>query len=349
MQHELLQQLIQDGYIHAQTHESGELLIYNYSPKAQYERVWNEWTMQCRGLIMDRHERIIARPFKKFFNLEEHQQELIPKGNMSESFEVYEKLDGSLGILYQHQNQYFIATRGSFNSAQALKATQMLYEKYAHAIPQFLPNKTYLFEIIYPENRIVINYGEDEALILLAVIDNKTGRDEPLADIGFPLVKRYDGINDLAILKTLEEDNKEGFVVKFASGFRVKVKFEEYVRLHRILTQISSKNIWEYLATNQSFEQILERVPDEFYDWVKKIVHDITHEYQAIENYCKENFKVLESRKETALYFQTLAYPSVLFAMLDGKDYAPIIWKRVKPDYERPFRIDEENITPTNT
>jgi RNA ligase len=335
---EALQQLINEGYIHVQSHESGELFIYNYSPKTQYERIWNEWTIQCRGLIMDKNYQIIARPFKKFFNLEEHKQELIPQGDMTGAFEVYEKLDGSLGILYLYQNQYFIATRGSFDSEQALKATQMLYDKYAHVIPKFLPNKTYLFEIIYPENRIVIDYGAAEELVLLAIIDNATGLDEPLTDIGLPIVKSYDGIRDLDVLKTLEEDNKEGFVVKFASGFRVKVKFEEYVRLHRILTQISSKNIWEYLSTNQSFEQILERVPDEFYDWVKKTVHDITSEYQAIESYCKEHFKVLADRKETALYFQTLKHSSVLFAMLDGKEYASIIWKRVKPNYERPFR-----------
>lgn len=343
MDFQLLQELIRENYIHVQAHHSGELFIYNYSPKAQYDRLWNEWTMQCRGLIMDKNNNIIARPFKKFFNLEEHRQENIPTGDFKEDFEVYEKLDGSLGILYQYDSQFFIATRGSFGSEQSRRATQMLHQKYPHAIPYFEPNKTYLFEIIYPENRIVVDYGSKEDLILLAVIDNQTGKDEPLPQIGLPLVKKYDGINDLEILKTLQEANKEGFVIKFSSGFRVKVKFEEYVRLHRILTQVSSKNIWEYLATNQSFNQLLESVPDEFYEWVKKIVKDLNAHYQAIESECKENFKDFENRKETALYFQTQKYPSVLFAMLDKKDYASIIWKIVKPAYEKPFRMDSES------
>ncbi len=340
MDFQLLETLIQENYIHVQEHPSGELRIYNYSPKAQYDRVWNEWTMLCRGLIMDRNYQIVARPFQKFFNLEEHKQENIPLGSFEESFEVYEKLDGSLGILYQFENQIFIATRGSFNSKQSIKATQLLHQKYAHALPHIKQGKTYLFEIIYPENRIVIDYGAKEDLILLAVIDNQTGKDEILPEIGFPLVKRYDGIADLNILKTLQEDNKEGFVIKFASGFRVKVKFEEYVRLHRILTQVSSRNIWEFLASNQSLDQVLERVPDEFYDWVKKIVHELTTHYQDIETYCKENFKDLGNRKDTALYFQTLQYPAVLFAMLDGKDYTGRIWKMVEPTYEKPFRIE---------
>jgi len=342
MDFQLLQELIKAGYINRQAHPSGELFIYNYSAKAQYDRIWNEWTMQCRGLIMDKDYHIVARPFQKFFNLEEHKQENIPMGNLQENFEVYEKLDGSLGILYLHENQFFIATRGSFQSEQSRRATHLLYSKYCHVIPHFEPNKTYLFEIIYPENRIVVDYGEKEDLILLAVIDNQTGKDEPLPQIGLPLVKRYDGITDLTTLKTLQENNKEGFVIKFASGFRVKVKFEEYVRLHRILTQISSKNIWEYLSTNQSFDQILESVPDEFYEWVKKTVKELNTAHRAIENECKSNFKDLGNRKETALYFQKQAYSSVLFAMLDGKDYSQIIWRMVKPTYEKPFKMEEK-------
>ncbi len=333
-----LQELINDGYICSQRHSEADYYIYNYTPKAQYERVWNEWTLMARGLVLDTNYEVVARPFRKFFNMEEHLPEEIP----SENFEVYEKLDGSLGILYWLDGQPFIATRGSFNSEQALKATQMLYGKYTHTFPLLDRSKTYLFEIIYPENRIVVDYGNREDLILLAVIDNKTGRDEPLETIGFPLVTRYDGISDLKTLKSLQEENREGFVIKFRSGLRVKVKFEEYVRLHRILTRVSSTNIWEYLSTNQSFEEILEKVPDEFYDWVKKTVAALNAQYQSIETYCQQNFKELNTRKDTALYFQTLKHPGVLFAMLDKRDYSSIIWKMIRPSYERPFRMNED-------
>jgi RNA ligase len=336
---ELLQQLIADGYIHVQKHPSAALYIYNYSPKAQYERVWNEWTLAARGLILDSEYNIVARPFRKFFNMEEHHAEEIP----NENFEVFEKLDGSLGILYWLDNKPFIATRGSFNSEQSEKATQMLYQRYNHTFSLLDKTKTYLFEIIYPENRIVVDYGNKEDLILLAVIDNQTGADEALPEIGFPLVKRYDGISDLSKLKSLQEENKEGFVIKFKSGFRVKVKFEEYVRLHRILTKISTVNIWEFLSSNEPFDAILEKVPDEFYDWVKRVVAELTTEYEAIDNYCKQHYKELATRKETAIYFQTLQHSSILFAMLDGYDYSPMIWKKLRPKYEKPFRMDEES------
>ncbi len=332
----LLQTLMAEGYIYSQKHPSADLHIYNYSPKAQFERVWNEWTLQCRGLIMDSSYRIVARPFQKFFNLEEHHSSEIP----TESFEVYEKMDGSLGILYWIDDKPFIATRGSFDSEQSLKATQLLYERYSHTWLYLNPGYTYLFEIIYPTNRIVVNYGDTEDIVLLAIIDNTTGQDVPLADIGFPIVQRYDGITDLKMLKSLQEGNKEGFVIRFSSGFRVKVKFEEYVRLHRLLTQVSSKTIWEQLSANQPLDQLLEKVPDEFYDWVKKTVADLRTEYQAIEQYCQQHFKDLGDRKTTAAYFLTLKYSGVLFYMLDKKDYAQIIWKMIKPSYEKPFRSE---------
>ena len=87
--------LIDEKYIYVRKHPDAELYIYNYSPKTQYDRKWNEITMICRGLIRD-EKQIIARPFNKFFNIEQHEPEEIT----NEEFEVYEKLDGSLGILY---------------------------------------------------------------------------------------------------------------------------------------------------------------------------------------------------------------------------------------------------------
>ena len=331
---ELLQEMQVQGYVSVQQHPEAELYIYNYTPKTQYDRVWNEVTLQCRGLILNAAAEIAARPFPKFFNLGEMENQYIP----NEPFEVYEKMDGSLGILYWLEDQAFIATRGSFASDQAIRATAMLRDKYEDALERLDRSRTYLFEIIYPENRIVVDYGDSEALVLLAVLDTQTGSDLPLENIGFPVVKRFDGIQDINQLKQLEEDNREGFVVKFQSGLRYKIKFEEYLRIHRIVTQVSSISIWEYLATGQPIEQILERVPDEFYQWVHLMKGSLQESYELIEKQCKQDFKVLPSRKETALYFMQCPYPTVLFAMLDNRPYDQLIWKRIRPDYSRPFQ-----------
>ena len=333
----LLQQAIADGFVKVQKHPHHDLFIYNYTPRAQYEKVWNEITLACRGLILDTDYNIIARPFIKFFNWGEIPNQELP----AIPFEVYEKMDGSLGILYWVNDEPCIATRGSFASPQAVIATQLLQQQYAAAIPQLDKTKTYLFEIIYPENRIVINYGTEKKLVLLAVVDTATGAEpQPpaaYAHLGFPVVKAYDGIQDVEELQKLEEDNREGFVIRFETGLRLKIKFAEYLRIHRIVTQVSNVHIWEYLKEHLSFETLLGKVPDEFYTWVKNTMEILQQQYQEIEETSKRDFKILDSRKATAEYYFTCKYPAILFKMMDGKPYDHIIWKMIRPTFEKPF------------
>jgi RNA ligase len=335
---DLLQQHLDDKLISAQKHPTADLWIYNYTPLAQYQKVWNEVTLACRGLMLDAAGQVVARPFRKFFNLEEHAPGDLPL----DDFEVYEKLDGSLGILYWLGDQPQIATRGSFVSDQAEWATRFLHARYAHLLGALDRRHTYLFEIIYPANRIVVDYGPREDLVLLAVVDTRTGADLPLPSLGFPLAKRYDGVRHYHDLRLLAEDNREGFVIKFTNGFRVKVKFAEYVRLHRLLTQVSSKTVWEALRFGHSFEALLERVPDEFYDWVRATRQGLLDQYAAIEQECRANFRDLGDRKATAAYFLSLPHHRVLFSMLDGRDYSTYIWRQVEPPFAKPFMTGAE-------
>jgi RNA ligase len=343
---EKIDQLISEGYITKRPHSSGDLFIYNYTAKAQYDRLWIPETMQCRGLILDRNGAIASRPLAKFFNLQEH-KEAIP----SEPFHVYEKLDGSLGILYWHQDQPYIASRGSFSSDQAIKANQILMSIYPESIPLLERSLTYLFEIVYPANRIVVDYGSFEGLILLAVIETESGREhaiESFTHLGFPIAKRYDGLKDLAAIGNLNEQNQEGFVIRFANGLRLKFKFADYVKLHRVLTQVTSKVIWEMLRDRTPFEDILERVPDEFYNWVKETKANLIAQYQQIEAGAKADFERIVGavdrcdRKEMARHILTCQNHTILFSLLDGKDYSDYIWRSIKPAHEKPFMDNDE-------
>src|SRR5438132_2764187 len=155
------------GYLSCRKHPTDDLLIWNYTQKTQWERNWTPETRMCRGLITTSAGEIVARPFEKFYNA----GEWLSMGNAIpvEPFEVYEKLDGSLGILYHLANGgWAIATRGAFESPQAQVGTGLLDGLPATFEPS--PRYTYLFEIIYPENRIVVNYGDRRELVLLAVI-----------------------------------------------------------------------------------------------------------------------------------------------------------------------------------
>jgi len=332
--------LVDQHYLIVQKHPQAELYICNYTAKAQYDAFWNDYTLICRRLIIDQEGYIVARPFPKFFNLGEVKHDALPQ----EPFEVYEKLDGSLGILYWLDGTPQIATRGSFVSEQALEATKILQDKYQHVLQKLEIGHTYLFEIIYPGNRVVIDYGTVRDIYLLAIIDTKTGQEISMPETGFSQVPKYDGIQDLSQIQKYAQDNKEGFVIRFQSGGRVKVKFSEYIRLHRIITGLSLLEIWEYLSEGRSLNELLDKVPDEVYEWVKQSVLDLQSQYKAIEDECRRVYKELPTRKETALYFQQQKYPQILFAMLTGKAYAPIIWKMLRPSGKQTFFRQEDKI-----
>lgn len=326
---EKIKAYIKEGLISKRKHPTANLYIYNYTPKCQYKQKWDEITIMCRGLILDESNKIISRPFGKFFNYDEYIKKYgkIPK----ESFKVFEKYDGSLGILYFENNKPYIATRGSFTSPQAIKGTKILREKYKNL--SFDKNLTYLFEIICPENRIVVDYKDKEDLVLIAVIETNTGKELSIEEFKeFNLAKKHYNIKDLNNIK--EEDNKEGYVIKYKSGLRVKIKFKEYLRLHKIITESSSKKIWECLKEDKPIDELLDKVPDEFYNWVKETINKINKEYDKIEKEAKEVFEKNKNIKDRKIFSERIINERtkpILFKMLIKKDYSDIIWKMVKP------------------
>lgn len=165
------------GLVSVQSHPSLPLFIYNYTPSCQYSNAWSPVTTQCRGLITDEYGWVVARPFSKFMNYGQDPDVEFPPGDPI----VSEKMDGSLGIIYSYDGEYAVATRGSFASDQAQWATDWLHKNYPFYTQP--GGVTTLVEIIYPQNRIVVDYKGDEGLWLLGAIDNVTG-----ADIALPKI-----------------------------------------------------------------------------------------------------------------------------------------------------------------
>jgi RNA ligase len=338
---EKLNKYYEDGLLYKQVHPSLPLTIWNYTEKVQYENLWDEVTLMCRGLVTDNNGDIVATPFQKFFNIEEG------KFEPTEKFEVYEKMDGSLGIVFWYQGQWVVATRGSFTSDQAIKARELL-QKYNTDI--MFRHLTFCFEIIYPENRIVLDYGTDEKLVLLGTF-NKDGKEmdsEIWSQWGFDVVKKYDGISDYKQLKEMVKNDQEGFVIKFFNGDRVKVKGVEYLRLHKIMTNVTTTGVWEYLRNGEDVMEILKDVPDEFYNKIKTYVQHLKYGYFQISEdagkkfdymmYGKYNDKEpITDRKEFAEWVLTQPkhMSGILFRMFDKKDYSEIIWNLIRPEFKK--------------
>lgn len=345
------QELCDEGLLSCQKHPTEDFLIWNYTQKCQFARNWTTDTMMARGLITNSAGEILYRPFKKFFNYDEHQGDdcVLPPLPV-EPFTVTGKIDGSLGIMYWVDGKPFIATRGSFTSDQAIHATKIIQNKYADY--DFIQGFTYLFEIIYPENRIVVDYGKTDDLYLLAIIVTGSGEEISIGDpdqYPFPCAPQYD-YTDISEIKEVQKDNEEGFVIRYRSGVRTKIKMAEYVRLHRLVTGVNAKTIWELLMNNQKFDELLDRVPDEFYTWVKETKKKIQDEFDIVEAVAFRDFasiNKLPTRREQAEAIIKIdasrekKLSGIIFSMLDGKPYQSIIWKMIRPRADKPWKEDE--------
>lgn len=334
---DLLRTHVANGVVNRRDHPALPLSIYNYSPRCQYDRLWDAVSRQARGLVLH-GDTIVARPLPKFFNDAEHAPEEIPWHLPSE---VTEKLDGSLLIVFYFDGGWHFATRGSFTSPQAVEGRRIFLRKYVGTVLN--PAITYLFEVVYPKNKIVVNYGSTEDAVLLAMMDTKNGGEIPLryAPVGLNVVRRLSADTDAQNLRTLIRDDAEGYVIRFANGFRVKVKGERYIYLHRLITGTSSRTVWEYLSQNKPIDEMLAYTPDEFNAWVRREATEQQAAFNALIDKALAALTTiigLPTRKDRALALlndhEDVAH--LVFAMLDGKVVAPIVWEQLYPAYRRP-------------
>jgi putative RNA ligase len=374
----LLDEMLRGGYVRSQSHPSLPYDILNYTEKAQFDRVWNEATRQCRGLIVHTEDStVIARPFPKFFN---HGEPGAAELDLDAPAHISDKLDGSLGILFIGNGRE-IATRGSFTSEQAAHATELLRAKYPHFVPQ--DGITYLYEILYPQNRIVLDYGDTDDLILLGGVDIATGSifaPDLLAGWPGPMADVLGAGTLREALKLPPRPNAEGVVARIRDAM-VKLKQEDYVALHRVLTNTSARVIWEHLAVQACrdyitkpkdwatllrmdprradqvlaagsdwAEKMIHGVPDEFYGWFRDTITRLVAQVDDTRDAVMTTFAELKAahgddRKGFAIAAKEYPYAGLLFYLLDGADITPYLWRDAYPPAEKPWGQRSEDVS----
>lgn len=392
-----LQAEIDQGFVTRKQHPKFPLSIYTYSRACQYDNRWNPVTTRCRGLVVDDTKgRIVAHCLPKFFNHDQH-----GKGHPfapplpDEPFEVFDKEDGSLGIVFAWGGMWHVASKGSFVSEQARWAQTWLNGRAPAKC--LLAGFTYLTEIVYPENRIVVNHGDERTLVLLLAYDGY-GQEEPTSwhrhsweRLGGRIVRSWPALPLAELVRLAAQNTKldgtpatgtdaEGWVIRFASGLRVKTKIAEYVRLHRALTGTNARDVWRALGAQlfgpdlepKSLAQVLscspaeaaqlaaveggalakllDHVPDEFDQWVRGVEAGLNARFEEYLKRVASEYAALEStpggRAEFAKAAQQIEDRTVwaaMFATLDNKPVDTLIWKAIRPEAADPFRADEES------
>lgn len=252
------------GTVNMQIEKETGLVLFCYSKSCVYERAWNKFSEMARGLILDmENDLVVATPFPKFFNVSER-GETIP----DLPFEIFEKLDGSLIILFWHDGKWRTATKGSFKSEQAKWAQEYIATQDLNE----LPRGTYLFEAIYPENRIVLRYDYTGLVLLAAYAED--GMEWPYHALcriseyqSWPVARRvpFSSVSELLINAKTLPANEEGWVLRFDNGLRLKIKGDEYLRLHRAISRLTPLAVWEAMLAGDDLITFRKELPEEFW------------------------------------------------------------------------------------
>lgn len=360
------------GEVTSRMDAEGNLIIFDYLSTAGHKSPWNWFELHSRGVIFDLHTgELIARPFDKFFNLLE--------GGRRPHYEAHithttTKHDGSMGSIFYdpYLKKLRVATRGSFESPQAIWATNYLdtrvdgvtYRDIVKSITEY--NLTPIVEIIYPENRVAVDYKGREDLILLAIRNYKTGNYLPFfPDVyewaykhNFDLTE-FHNFNDLtAILEqTGNITNMEGWVVYFSDGNLFKIKGDEYLYLHKLIAGISFKNVLNAIRHNYLGKYMLE-IPEEFRQDVQAYVDSIEVRKSEIEQEVQSlhetvlatvDYSLPKPRKQYALEAQRTMkrglqkYKGILFNLFDDKDTDELIYDIILEEHKDDFKGENKN------
>jgi len=371
-----LNKMIEQGFVNVQHHPTLPLSIYDYSKNCMYARMWNDVTEQCRGLIVENFTgKIVARGMKKFYNYGQPEASEYP---LHTNVRVSRKEDGSLGVPWHYNGHFGVATRGSFQSEQAIHATEMIntedYKWYRNEILSWNPEYYAIVEIVYPENRIVLNYEGRDELIPLGFVDGS----------GIIQIRPLGSDTWMTFAEALAlpiPDDEEGYVldIELMEGViqdHLKLKGETYKMLHSILTETSGRRIWNQMAARACHSYItkdmewgsflgvdpadmtkidvtkdlmesLADAPDEFLEWVESKVLSIEEAVSDFYNESVELSKEFEKYEGLERYEKFKHVPQYveITRLLNGRT-EPLIFRSWKEAYpsgrDLPFLVDAE-------
>jgi len=301
---------------------------------------------ECRGIILDEESnyKIVCKPFDKFFN---YGEELAADIDW-DSAKIQEKVDGSiLKLWWAERLQHFVlSTNGTifaentsvmFPSINIKTFHDMFYSVFDGIVEKFpfakhddvFKKYTHIFEVVGPENRVVVPYKENDLYYLTSInIDNYSEKKfyEYFGVLSYPKEYHLSSLEDVLEFTKREDFNSfknEGFVVKDKFNNRIKVKTEDYLRVHRLRGENNPtpKRFLELMRSNEQ-EEFLSYFPEyrEMYDrFVRDYLLNVDQVFKKLDHEFYSMKEKSNSRKEFASYAVKSENPAFLFQMYDEK------------------------------
>lgn len=238
--------------------EEGEYLLLNYTQEALFEGRMSKVEQACRGLVIRSDGKIMALPMPKMYNLGEPDCPPLP----DEVYDVWEKIDGSLVNFFHDRQGWRCNTRGVFENVYSQFAQERWdWGSGGREFPRWW---TVMCEVVIPDDEMPRAAYTDPGLYLVAVRDNRSGRDLDPQDIDTGMSKAVRCLS--ASIEVVKEGTKsvegiEGWVVRFQNGLRVKLKTRWYLRMFRALQDLTPKHVRQIVL--DGWEEWIYKFPDD--------------------------------------------------------------------------------------
>lgn len=290
--------------------QNGSLVMFKYGNYSNifnsknnfdisYTNFWNLYDglyRTLRSIVIDLDScQIVTYPFDKFFNLNEMEETQLENIQTmiknAKSVEISDKLDGSMACARFYKGNFFATGSTSIIREQSWRLDEIYRMIESDSKIQLMlkdnPNYTFIFESITKSDVHVVVYDEENfGLNLIGIRDMDSLRllsYKEVLDIGSKYgIKTTTVFNKTfnEILDSLDEkksNEKEGFVFNI-DGFYMKVKYNDYVLMHGMVSKMSSINIIIKNYADGTIDDLLSKIPTAYQNRVLTIVN-ICHKY----------------------------------------------------------------------
>lgn len=215
------------------------LYVLKYKKRVFFEGLWNQFTEECRGTVVDADYNVVSRPFTKIYNYGIEAK--APRLSLDTQIRAYRKINGFMVAMTMHNDDILVSTTGSTDSPFVAMAKEQMQKMHSwkHWVDVFsnltLKNKTVMFEVVHKNDPHII--PEKEGLYLLgyrentwdSIVEHDSKIMLDLVD-AFGCHKVEDYSTTVGELQTMAKECKhEGFVAYTENGVSFKIKSPYYL------------------------------------------------------------------------------------------------------------------------
>ena len=289
---------------------------------------WNKETLIFRSSLWNSQGELISASFKKFFNWgEQPDLAYTPFSTTANGgVQLIEKVDGSTLINSEYKDRLITRTRGTSDATQQKNGAEIefLKAKYPKAFEVPDKNCSYVFEWTTPTNKIVINYGDEPDIRLIAIIRHEDYSlvsqdelDQYAKDNGLKRPRKFEFNKIKEMLEAVEAlKGQEGLCVYCNKGQEIrKVKSAWYLGLHRMKSELGSyERLVDFFFTIEcpSYQDFYKHIADHF-------------DFELAETYRGDMSRICEGMKDVLRIMLSMQNKVAPLRKLPRKDAATVI------------------------